>query len=215
MPTLNLLGNSRILFRVPFAAPARVLDLFRTQAAASPHMSPGPIRPYRTPDSRLSSLARGSKGAEPLSPSGRVSKGDRLGIGPLWCAFGDFPRNGKVTPPAGGLLVGRSFPHDGVCLRRPGFSCARETGERARQGCSPAPPVPRTLKRRGHRFDDKQAGGICASAPLTILRAALVCFSGCPSPHRRRDNLYPGSPGGLRSRGAGVNDMPVACQSRA
>ena len=21
--------------------------------------------------------------------------------GSLWCAFGDFPRNGKVTPPAG------------------------------------------------------------------------------------------------------------------
>ena len=82
-------------------------------------------------------------------PSGKDSKGNRLGIGFLWCAFGDFPRIGKVTPPAGGLLVGRSFPHDGVCLRRPCFSSARETGERARQGRPPAPPVRRALKRRG------------------------------------------------------------------
>ena len=27
--------------------------------------------------------------------------------GSLWCAFGDFPRNGKVTPPAGAPPVRR------------------------------------------------------------------------------------------------------------
>lgn len=31
---------------------------------------------------------------------GGGGKGDRLGIGPLWRAFGDFPRVGKVTLPA-------------------------------------------------------------------------------------------------------------------
>ena len=90
----------------------------------------------------------------------------------------------------------RSFPRDGVCLRRPGFSCARETGKRARQGCSPAPPVRRALKRRGQRRSGEKAGGICASAPLMILQAMLVCFSGCPSPHRSRDDYRPGFPRG-------------------
>ena len=73
----------------------------------------------------------------------------------------------------------------GVCLRRPGFSYARETGERARRGSAPAPPVPRALKRRGQRRGGEEAGGMCASAPLMILQAIPVCFSGRLSADRQ------------------------------
>jgi len=72
-----------------------------------------------------------------------------------------------------------------VCLRRTGFSSARETGKRARQGRSPAPPVPRALKRRGQWRGGEEAGDIRAPAPLTILLAMLVCFSGWLSVDRQ------------------------------
>ena len=53
-------------------------------------------------------------------PSGRVSKGDRLGIGPLWCAFGDFPRTGKVTP------RGERLPADEAALDETGSHSLRK-----------------------------------------------------------------------------------------
>ena len=66
-------------------------------------------------------------------------------------------------------------------------SLAREKpGKERGRGAPLHPPVRRALKRRGQRLDDKQAGGIRASAPLMILQAKLVCFSGRPSIRRSR-----------------------------
>ena len=65
-------------------------------------------------------------------------------------------------------------------------SLAREKPGKERGRAPPLhPPVRRALKRRGHRFDDKQAGGIRASAPLMILQAIPVCFSGWLSVDRQ------------------------------
>ena len=143
LPTSNLLGNSRLLFRVVICRSA---------------MFSVPRFPNR-------SLCFGLE-----RRNGRTLASDR---GPYATAVTKPVRPIPMRPPAAG------------------FSSARETGERARQGRPPAPPVRRELKRRGHRRGEEKANGICASVPLTILRATLVCFSGCPSPHRSKDSTYP------------------------
>ena len=70
LPTLNLLGNGRLLFRVPFAAPTRGFDQSSPQAAASLHMSPCPVVPCRTP-------------VPPLPREGGSNGGNRRAVSPL------------------------------------------------------------------------------------------------------------------------------------
>ena len=97
------------------------------------------------------------------------------------------------------------------------LSRERNRGKSA-AGLRPCTPGRRALKRRGQRRGGEKADGICASVPLTILRATLVCLSGCPSPHRRRHSTYP--TGGCIpahvtwSRCFVQNSRPPSCVSR-
>ena len=93
--------------------------------------------------------------------------------GSLWCAFGDFPHIGKVTPPAG--LRQRGELREGKKKRFPLDRQKKLPPEAYPPGCGEVPH------------------------PSSALReTAAATF-----------------PQGLRSRGAGVNDVPVARQSRA
>ena len=135
--------------------------------------------------------------------------------------FGLERRNGRtLASDRGTYATAVTKPVRPIPTRPPAarfLSRERNRGKSA-AGLRPCTPVRRALKRRGQRRGGEKVDGKCASVPLTILRATLVCFSGCPSPHRRRYSTYPAGgciPAHVTwSRCFVQNSRPPSCVSR-